>query len=139
VVLAAGQNPVEQLPSDVAAGSDELGPGCIGGVMIGPGTKVVGIGYAGSRAADVLVHRLFTGGRTVPITAAVAADTVAGLLLLADARSARWRPGYYEVAIERDGGPARYVFCVGERGLRGLLSVPADAAGVDAYRDAIAQ
>jgi hypothetical protein len=139
VVLAAGQNPVEQLPSDVAADSDELGPSCIGGVMIGPGTKVVGIGYAGSRAGDVLVHRLFTGGRTVPITAAVAADTVAGLLLMADARSEAWRPGYYEVAIVRDGAPARYVFCVGERGSRGLLSVPPDAGGVDAYRDAIAQ
>jgi hypothetical protein len=136
VILAAGQDPVEELPNEVPADSDQLGTDCFGGVIVGEGIKVVGIGYPGPRPSDVLIHRLFTGGRTAPITAVIAADTVAGLLLMADAGSGAWAPGYYSVALDRV-APARYIFCVGERGARGALSVPEDAGSVEAYREAI--
>jgi hypothetical protein len=137
VVLADGQVPVAQDPSTADASADTLGASCFGGVMVHDGQKVIGIGYPGARPGSVMVQQLFTGRRSAPSPAAVAADTVPGLLLLAETRRGTWSPGFYQVSLNRDGSTDRYVFCVGESSGDGTISVPSEAWSVEAYRAAL--
>ena len=136
-ILAGGQIPVAEEPDSVAPNSDELGTSCFGAVMVRDNVKVIAIGYAGTKPESTLIQRLFTGNRTVPVAAAVAADTVPGLLLMADVQHGTWQPGFYAVSLDRGTTSASYVFCVGATQAGGGMAVPADAGSVDAYRVAV--
>jgi hypothetical protein len=127
VVLATGAAPIAQIPDRVPPDASRLGPTCAGGALLDDHQKVIGLGYAGGSPRSIKVDRLYTAAGRTPVAAAIAADTVPGLILMADTASQTWRPGYYEISLARNGGTDTIVFCVGSRDATGALAVPAGA------------
>jgi hypothetical protein len=127
VILANGVPPIAQIPDRVPPDAARLGPTCAGGALLDDHQKVIGLGYTGAPPRTISVARLYTAARTAPVEAAIAADTVPGLILMADTSSQTWRPGYYEVNLARNGGTDTMVFCVGSRDASGGMTVPAGA------------
>ncbi len=127
LVLASGMSPVVELPNRVAPDVNRLGATCPGAALMNGEQRVIGIGFTGATPRDIRVDRLYAGGQTAQVAAAIASDTVPGLILMADTASQTWRPGYYQVSLGRNGNTDRIIFCVGSSDASGVLRVPAGA------------
>ncbi len=127
LVLASGISPIAELPNRVAPDPDRLGATCPGAALMNGEQKVIGIGYTGATPRDIRVDRLYAAGQVAQVAAAIASDTVPGLILMADTTSQTWRPGYYQVSLGRNGNTDRIIFCVGKADASGIVRVPAGA------------
>jgi hypothetical protein len=127
LVLASGMSPIAEVPNRVAPDVNRLGATCPGAALMNDKQKVIGIGFAGATPRDIRVDRLYVSGQTAQVAAAIASDTVPGLILMADTASQTWRPGYYQVSLGRNGNMDRIIFCVGSADASGILRVPAGA------------
>jgi hypothetical protein len=128
VVLAYGSPPTAELPNRVLPDVTQLRETCPGAALVDDRQQIIGIGYTGPGPRSISVEQLYSGGQTVQVPAAIAADTVPGLVLMADTSSQTWQPGYYQAVFDRSSGPDRVVFCVGRANSDGIVRVPTDAA-----------